>query len=126
MRVRVAIGMATTIAAMSASTLSAWSGVGKGSLGWSIEGRRATVPPRDSAELTPQERIHLRATLGDRYKQLSLSQRGHLMRKAQKHVATLSPQERQRLKANAHEHVAKLSPRERERFYRRGLYYGRR
>jgi hypothetical protein len=124
----IAIGVATAAIAIGASTLSASSGVGKGSMGWSVQGHRAGqgdhAGPR--AELTPHERMHLRTILGERYERLSPLERKRLMGYAREHVAQLTPSERKRLKANAREYAAQLTPRERERHYRRGLYYGRR
>jgi hypothetical protein len=121
-----AIGLAAAAIAVGASTLSAESGVGKGSMGWYVTGDRVAPRTHGLAGLTPHQRIHLRAILGERYERLSPPERERLMAIAREHVAGLTPHERMRLKANAREHVAGLSPRERERLYRRGLYYGRR
>jgi hypothetical protein len=122
----VAIGVATAAIITGASTLSASSGVSKGTTGWSVQGHRAGPRTHEFAGLAPHERIHLRAILGERYERLSPLERERLMGFARERVAKLTPRERQRLRANAREHVAGLPPRERERLYRRGLYYGRR
>jgi Protein of unknown function (DUF3106) len=122
----IAIGLATATITLGASTLSASSGVSKGSMGWSINGHRSRPRTHGFAELSPHERIHLRATLGERYEQLSPLERERLMGIVRERVAKLAPHERMRLRANAREHVAQLPPHERERHYRHGLYYGRR
>jgi hypothetical protein len=122
----IAIGLATVMITAGASTLSAWSGVSKGSMGWSINGHRSGSRTQGFAELTPHERIHLRATLGKRYERLNPLERERLMGIVRERVAKLTPHERMRLGANAREHVAQLPPHERERHYRHGLYYGRR
>lgn len=109
-----------------AATLSASAGVGKGPMGWSIHGQRPHAQVRGSAELTPHERIHLRALLGERYDRLSPVERARVMTKMRQQVAELTPNQRVRLRANAYGHVAGLTPRERERRFRQGLYFGRR
>jgi hypothetical protein len=121
-----AIGLVAAAVSIGASTLSAQSGVGKGSMGWSVNGHRSGPRAHGLAELTPHERIHLRATLGERYGRLGPLERQRLMGIVRERAAELTPRERERLRANAREHVARLTPRERERHYRYGQYYGRR
>jgi hypothetical protein len=122
----IAIGLATATITLGASTLSASIGVSKGRMGWTTNGHRPGPRTHGLAELTPHERIHLRAILGERYKRLSPLERERLMGIARERVAKLTPRERMRLKANAREYVARLPPHERERHYRHGVYYGRR
>jgi hypothetical protein len=122
----IVIGLATATIALGASTLSASSGVSKGSMGWSVEGHRVRPRTHEAAELTPHERMHLRTILGERYERLSPLERKRLMGFAREHVAKLTPGERMRLRANAREYAAQLTPHERERHYRHGLYFGRR
>lgn len=117
---------AITMIAVTASTLSASAGVGKGAKGWTINGERPHAHAYGAAELTPHERIHLRKILGERYDRLSPADRARLMTMMRERVAELSPRERKRLRANAYGHIARLPPHERERRYRQGLYYGRR
>jgi len=120
----VAAGLAIAAITIGASTLSAAAGVGKGSMGWSINGHRPHA--HGTPELTPHERIHLRAILGERYDRLSPVERARLIAKVGERVAELTPRQRMRLRANAYGHVAGLTPRERERRYHQGLYFGRR
>lgn len=128
----ITIGLATATITIGSSTLSAparyghESGISKGSMGWSVNGQRLARRTHGFTELSPHERMHLRAILGERYQQLSPLERERLMGIVRGHVAGLTARERERLRANAREHVAKLTPLERERLYRRGLYYGRR
>jgi hypothetical protein len=122
----IAIGLATATITIGASALSAESGVSKGSMGWTVNGHRPGPRTHGSAELTPHERMHLRAILGERYERLSPLERQRLMGVVRERVAELTPRERLRLKASAHEHVAGLAPHKRERLYRHGQYYGRR
>lgn len=122
----IAIGLAIATITTGASILSAESGVSKGSMGWSVNAHRLGPRPHGFAELTPHERMHLRAILGERYERLSPVERERLMGIMRERVAQLTPRERMRLRANAGEYVAGLPPRERERLYRHGQYYGRR
>jgi hypothetical protein len=122
----IAIGLATATITIGASVLSAESGVSKGSMGWSVTGHRVGSRTHGFAELTPHERMYLRAIVGERYERLSPVERERLMGIMRERVAELPPRERKRLKAHAGEHVAGLPPRERERLYRHGQYYGRR
>ena len=121
-----AVGLAIATITIGASALSAWAGVSKGSMGWSVNGHRLGARPYGFAELTPHERMHLRTILGERYERLGPHERARLMGIVRQRVAGLTPRQRMRLKTNAHRYVAELTPRERERRYRQGLYYGRR